>query len=548
MVNSELDRLVPRAVALQNYGTSGSAFFQSLFDGHPHILTTPFDYTRKFYHFWGHGKALEDPDLVAEFVSGQPHWFDERLARSRRENRYLGLHQLGPNRDETLHIPRAKFIDSLLTAMTTLDGPRRKRFFIAIHIAYAAALGREITYPAVLLYFVHSMQPQIAGCLAADFPDTRFLHTVRHPVQSIGSLLKTLKRSKELDVHWTHNLTEATLARVMLDRMQDKGNYRCYGATPYPAAGPGRAKAVRLEDLHQRPEATLNSICQWIGIPWHPVLLTSTYDGKLWWNQPGKSRINGFGTVTIRQTHDDVISRSDRRRLALLMRDKHEVWRYELPASVDQPWRRAMLLPSLMLPLKMERHSLPTHYRSIRVWRGLMKWMPGLLRHPFQSRLNILETRRAVTRDVGKISTQMRESGKIKPGGVTVQMRLKNAGSCCLSARQNAEDLRRGTDVVELLIDERPRCWRTRLGDLYFRTLAAAGWCGLVLRDYLVIRSMLLRGWWEGRRKRPLEVPLLPIRDDASESEMSASADPVGRRAAGLVPKPHLLNNQLSRP
>ena len=46
---------------------------------------------------------------------------------------------------------------------------------------------------------------------------------------------------------------------------------------------------VRLEDLKARPEATLHSLCAWMGVHEAPSLYRMTAQGKKWWGDPTSS-------------------------------------------------------------------------------------------------------------------------------------------------------------------------------------------------------------------------------------------------------------------
>lgn len=357
-----LDKLSVKAsvVAIQNYGPSGSLFLQSLLDNHPQILSMPALYNTGFYYFWESKNNLSDVGLVDSFIQRHDYWFLRDKAI-----KGWGLHQVGENMDQSVYVDQNNFHNHL-SNMIPESGFSRKSFFVAIYYAYSLALGRKIEEPVVLLFPIHSSPRHHAQYLVEDFPDTKFIHTIRDPIEGMGSSIKHIVYYK-LPV----NPLECTFAQIINDyTMCWPGVKRyVYGDRPYFVERQEFEKAIRLEDLHNRPKETLLSLCRWIGVKWDRCLLESTFDGKKWWNRPESVRLSGFGTQVISNKHDDLFSQFDKLRLYCLLYPKYKIWNYDLPLMAKSAFFQIAVFPILLLPYKCEFRLLNyriAHFRPVR--------------------------------------------------------------------------------------------------------------------------------------------------------------------------------------
>lgn len=536
MSHLHLDEMVPRVVALQNHASSGSSFLYSLFDSHPQVLQLPFDHGKWIYAFLSKHENLSPEQQVEAFVKGKTNWFDETTARRDPHLRYLGMHHLGANADETTVVSRDAFGSALIDYLNRLDGPWRKRFFAAVHLAYAHALGREVEFPAVLLFFIHSLPAEFVRMLVQDFPDALFLYTVRNPVQNVGSQVKHYLTSPVLNGYWNHNISQIAVGRILADVGVDKNNQQMHGDRPYFALYDERSRAVRLEDLHERSDVVLRSICNWIGIRWHECLLESTCNGKRWWNKADKVQMGGFGTSTINQTHVDLLSRFDKARLAAVVRNKCRVWNYPAAAFFSSRFGRRLLLPSLLLPFSMERRTLPSQYRTLKSLRPVVAKLPPSFRVVYDRHMKLAQARRAADQYAEPWIEEHIRDGKIQPGGVRITVDSTESGKVRFIFRQDEEDIARNVRRIEVPGDSQSQSWRTRLAGWGLYALFAARWTELIVRDYFGNRRLLLLAWLEGRKEPPLEVPLLPL--EAGEPDRVVTIDHAG---SVLLPEPRQL-------
>ena len=93
---------------------------------------------------------------------------------------------------------------------------------------------------------------QIGAC----FPDALFVNVVREPVDVVSSLL---------GVPWQPSRSVVSLAQRWVQSVE--------AAHAYAAAHPGRIQSVVYEALVQDPEAQVQRLCEFVGLPFEPAML-----------------------------------------------------------------------------------------------------------------------------------------------------------------------------------------------------------------------------------------------------------------------------------
>ncbi len=379
--NPSLDpRRAERVVSIHYYGRSGSIFLQSLLDGHPDVLTFPANYLGGFYSFWNEYGDRSPLHIVKAFLHHYEVLFDPTSAEEVFDvGPYAGqeydFDKMGPNHDEALGVDRERFRDILLAKCLIEvkdfeNGRLERKFFLqALHVAYAEALGRDLTGRQPLIVFqAHTPHIDVIEMLFADFvPKIRFLHSVRDPINTMASWFNEMMRflddpplvlprrtlGRSID-HAKPILSQHLNKDIIDQRLEtDPDTQR---AIEWVAEN---SRAVRLEDLHTKPRETLEKICAWLELDWHDCLLESTFDGKLWHWSTGGRTVSGFQTATIKQQHSDAVSWYDRLRLRFFFADKYDAWDYPLA-----PWYRWAVLRVLSFGLWF----LPFRF-EISLWR-----------------------------------------------------------------------------------------------------------------------------------------------------------------------------------
>jgi tetratricopeptide (TPR) repeat protein len=372
-IGNAIDPAQLSLVAVQNYGSSGSLFIQSLFDHHPNMLMTPGLYSTWFYGFWDNyctysrerdsQTLFKVEALIDEFMRVQAYWFTHEGAVQAH-----GLHQLGEEMNEPAYVPPETFKAALLQRLAyggefVGDYLSRSSFFLATYLAYADALGRKVKQPTVIVFGIHS-QVKLAPLLVEDFPQTKFLYTVREPIQNFGSCVKHLISCINEGVYSDQlNVAESSLVQILNDYfLLYKDNLK--GTTPLLETYRDNSRAVRLEDLHQKPRETLEAVCQWLRIPWDDALLQSTFNGKRWWNRPKSTmRVSGFTEKIISQKYSDFHNQFDRLRISSLAYRKYKLWHYSVPEYAGSVPFRLLMLLLILVPWKLELQSLPNQTR-----------------------------------------------------------------------------------------------------------------------------------------------------------------------------------------
>ncbi len=336
-------------VAIQNFGSSGSLLLQSLLDSHPNFLMTPALQSRDFFSFWkehGHGSINE---VTARFLTAHESWFQNNGGA------VWGLDQLGAEMKESAAVPFQPFVNALTTLLIeALDSPQpgspRRTFFIATYLAYSAVLQRQIQDPIYIVFPIHSLPDEDARCLLEDFPDTRFIYTVRDPLKCIASGVNHILHY-ELPV----NPLECSFAQILNNYSKHWGNgYWVKGDRPYFEGLQDSCRAVRLEDLHSRPRETMQAICRWLGVPWHECLMESTFNGKKWWNRPESPRLSGFSSKLADRKSSHLLNSFDRMRVYAAINKKCSAWGYARPAVSKNLVGQLLMLLAFPFPFRAE--------------------------------------------------------------------------------------------------------------------------------------------------------------------------------------------------
>jgi Sulfotransferase family len=332
---------IENAVAVCFWGRSGSHLLASYLDGHDHLLSMPLNCGEALYEFWHKfpqlslwEKLLVYPSFVksklwgpgGEFFSGDhaiatAHWYAAVLAL---ESGY------GARPTEWLGV--------------------RVRFVQFVHVAYALAAGRRPATPRPLIVHTqHWPEDEAARLFIHDFPAGRFIHTIRDPIAVIDSWferqieIQAERRSKGLDPP-TRYMAPATETLRSLLRWD----------VPH-ADMAARTRAIRFEDLHLAPAVTMRRLAAWLGVPFRPSMLESTFNGAPFvWKAEGRSWVGANPANAVRRSRN--LGRLDRWLIFALLQGNFLAWGYPLPALFQRrSLCRVVTGLLLWLPMKIER-------------------------------------------------------------------------------------------------------------------------------------------------------------------------------------------------
>lgn len=378
-----------QVVAIQNFGSSGTLFMQSLLDGHPQILSTPARYMRQFYDFWFRVESrISDPKkLTRQFMDFHRYWFEPAQAI-----KSDGLQALGQSKDKAAFIQPFEFAAILLRYLNHIETLTSKQLLIAVNLAYNEALGRDTSGSKLIIFPLLSLpiRFQNGQGIIQDFPELKVLHMIREPLKTLGSSIKTI-----ISDNIAGGPTENALAQILCDHMQQwyPNDFKAYGSETHPETQPRQSMGLRLEDLHQKPEETLQALCHWLSIDWHDSLLSSTFNDLKWWNRPTSKSISGFNQEIIEQPYSNYFNPFDRFRLKVLSRQHYLQWNYPL-SKLEANHLSLIYIPILILwPFKSEWRTISHRVKQLNQWlltfnQLIYQWLiiyhSGILKHLFK--------------------------------------------------------------------------------------------------------------------------------------------------------------------
>lgn len=343
-------------VAVLSLGPSGSTLLHSLLDNHPDVLSIPFVNGISIYPFWDRWDIDPNPqgNIVDSFINEHAYWFDDKKTGS-----LEGLNQMGPGMNEVAFAPGEKFRESMNSLLGDARRPSRGLFFAAVYTSYAISIGRTVKHRMVINFSLHNWGSKYANYLLDDFPNVKFIRMVRDPIASIGSTQKFLINAQSPQMT-TRNYFRVGLNVILNDNFTgmyfpDKKGASFYNEWPYFPEADNSFRAVRFEDLHTRPEATMKAIARWLDLTWDPCLLETTFDGKLWWNRPASVRITGFDIKQVQKKHSELFTNFDMLRIYALISKRCIKWGYDIPPLSRGLAFRIVNLVLLLLPFRVER-------------------------------------------------------------------------------------------------------------------------------------------------------------------------------------------------
>ena len=316
-------------------GRSGSIFLQSLFDGHPDIISIPISGILQSIHKpWENDKLLDKKYALEIFDHYIPVICDASAKItnvSKKANKVIGLTyaegycpgdtlgfcSLGEGRDVVLKVDESIFRETLHDLLRNFEKISFLEFFTILHLAYWVSNGGEIDdlikkESVLILYQLHVYQVDFFQKLLEEFPKNIYhLQMVRNPIAATGShLVMSVKINPDF------------IASQLIYRDIKTG----FDYINHPRL---KTISIRLEDLHNFPEQILKNCCSWLGIEWHPTLLLSTFGSIKYWNVKDSDQVSGFNKITTSKKYDSVFSLLDIFRLKIIMREKFIIWKYQ---------------------------------------------------------------------------------------------------------------------------------------------------------------------------------------------------------------------------
>lgn len=342
--------LINKVIAIQNYGTSGTTLLHALLDDHPKIVSMPMLYALPLYRVWEQilsDNDFSDDTMHKRITSDLPFLFNAYA-----DGGDASLGQMGEGMNERVDVEEEEFFSYFRNRLSSGD-VNRKNFLISIYLAFNDCHGNKFSDESFICFPIHSQEKKYAEYLIQDFDEVYFLHMVREPVQSMGSLIKHVNHN-QIKNSLFKSLVFCVVSQIVLEKMihWHEKYLEVFGKRGYflDKKSSGTiciSRAIRLEDLHRDPIIPLESFCQLVGVEWCDKLLKTTFMGKLWHNRAESVRVSGFNQAVISQRHDSYLSEFDKYRLKLLTKTEQNYFKYARFDVVDR--MLYLLLPFLFL-------------------------------------------------------------------------------------------------------------------------------------------------------------------------------------------------------
>jgi hypothetical protein len=266
-------------VVVMAYGRAGSLLIQSLFDGHPEVLTLP--HLGAMYSLIP--ASTNDLDRQIDwFIKKFPTIFDTSRGGYFCDSNEFVAAQFGPNGDEDLRVSSTDFKKQFLGIVNEYykaDGnPRlsRKEFFILVHMAYALCVrGLNVSAIRYIFYHTHTYVHDEWQTMLEDFPELYFIGMTRDPRQDWASWKKIHA------VRMQRSISDIPpLCLFLSEYHYSKSSYELSNLVEKLKSD--HIRIIDLEKLHILNKNAMTYLCGWLKVAFNECLLQSTFNGRQW--------------------------------------------------------------------------------------------------------------------------------------------------------------------------------------------------------------------------------------------------------------------------
>jgi hypothetical protein len=274
-------------ILITPHGRSGSIFLQSLFDSHPQTITIPIISLQYRFDFAGRNHA----EIASKFINTYPEIFDTQAGYMGKVGENVTT-LFGQNGDSHLVYDPNRYKDYLIEELSeiekyTTEPLSRRRFWIAVHIAYARFLGYNIDELKYIVFHEHNY---LGGhqLIAQDFPNLFYFAMTRDPREDWLSW----KKIHKLHDGKLHFLT------YKYHRAKNVNRYSRFLINLFQfsqSISPERLIVIDLNRFHKLNSAAMTWISDKVDIKFQKSLLHSTINGEIWQgNSANRNPITGF--------------------------------------------------------------------------------------------------------------------------------------------------------------------------------------------------------------------------------------------------------------
>jgi len=327
------------AAAIYCWGPSGAKLLASYLNGHPNVVMLPMFTSAAIYPFFGEYKTLSVWEkLVVYPAYSDTVWLDTKF--------FEGDYSIAA----ADYYAAVQALFAVYGDRTTAWLQARQRFFQFLHVAYSVAIRRRPENPRpLMIYTPHIMDDALARQFVEDFPKARFMHTIRDPISAIDSCFEwetflqitVAARNRPDLIVWHLSPAYKSMHHILSYDRAHLGMEAC-------------TRAVRFEDMHHAPEATMRGLADWLGIPYDPCLLESTWNGAPYVNYVRGVSWSGPNPANARRRRRN-LSPADQLLAFALLHENFVAWNYRCPRPFRQKWIRLCIIAVLwLIPMKME--------------------------------------------------------------------------------------------------------------------------------------------------------------------------------------------------
>jgi hypothetical protein len=332
-----------RAVAICSLGSSGSILLASYLDGHDDVVMLPTNRGSLIYQFLERYPSLSLRDKLIAY----PVYF------SLPGDNFFG---------GQFPIASAEYYAAVAALCEAYrDWPAqyllsRRAFFQFLHVAYSLALARQPASPhPLMVYAQHNWEATLAAQFVQDFPQARFIHTVRDPITALDRSFERFFTEDELfRLEFQQN---ANFKRTITAFVTTGAVVSIHTLIKKDQAHPGmesRTRGIRFEDLHNNTAVTLTRLMEWLDLRYQSSLLESTFNGRPYIvKREGKVWSGPRSEQTLRSRRN--LSFIDQILVFAVLNEDFVAWNYPHPKAFRHALVRILAyLAVFLMPLKIE--------------------------------------------------------------------------------------------------------------------------------------------------------------------------------------------------
>ena len=252
-----------RLILLTAGGRAGSDFFHSLLDGHSQILQFPgslrVDNKLKL--------ILKTEDLKKKaklFIKFYPEFFNSKI------NKFERWDKLEKKKNKFFKVDDKLFIDNFykLSINNRLNISNYK-CLQNLHLAYYMARKKNIQNIKILFVHTHLINWTKEFIKLFDIKNVDILHTIRHPLSSVSSPIKSWLQYKKGQHFYSKDLFYQI--NTVVNSIYDVNKL-------------GKLHVIKLERLHRQNVLLMKNFCKIFKINYESTLSISSKNDLEWWS------------------------------------------------------------------------------------------------------------------------------------------------------------------------------------------------------------------------------------------------------------------------